>query len=138
LLTSAAQTTAAVWNSLVATVQYPLRVLYFDGPSWNGMGFWGGARGDDICSQLTNVPATFWLANLDQCYDLLNKKFNAFAIGVFLVAYIYVTLKTLSAVWYRYAVIKPLTREILHCLTESADWKVKGTRTPAPPGRSPQ
>lgn len=67
------------------SILWPLRILYFHGPSWGGWGFWEGRPPGDICSDLTHVPAHhFWHSadGAQECDALLERKFSAFCIGM--------------------------------------------------------
>ncbi len=77
----------------------PLKVLYFNGPFAFGFGFWEGKSGEDICCQLTGVDSTFWMRNQDACVDILDRKYNAFALtigaGIYLVSLLILVIKAL-------------------------------------------
>ncbi len=71
-------------------VGFPLKILYFNGPSALGFGFWEGKSGEDICSQLTNVDSAFWVIGEDHqsaCRDILDRRFNGFALAIGVVIY---------------------------------------------------
>ena len=71
-------------------IGFPLRILYFNGPSLAGLGFWEGRSGEDICSQLTNVDASFWIFGDDRkqaCLDIIDRKFYGFAVTMGTIIY---------------------------------------------------
>jgi len=67
----------------------PLMIVYMDGPSLWGYGFWLGRSNADICSALTHVDASFWSpghgANDLKCLQTIFHKVEAFIIFVQLV-----------------------------------------------------
>ena len=66
----------------------PLRKLYFGGPTVYGYGFWGGREPDEICAELTNVPARHWNEHPAECEELLDKQLRAFLIALETLAYL--------------------------------------------------
>jgi hypothetical protein len=92
----------------------PLKILYFEGPTILGVGFWEKLPKKDICSRLTGVSATFWdkLDSFQECTELVERKFDTFIVGAFTVAYIWFTYKLVSYLLFRLFVIKPVTNEI--------------------------
>jgi hypothetical protein len=57
--------------------------VYFLSPTLFGdIGGWNGRNASDICSALTNVQASFWDTNPDQCHELIQNRF----IGVLTLA----------------------------------------------------
>lgn len=63
-----------VWACLMASTAFlsPLRLVYFHGPQFRGVGFWEGADPAEICSQITDgVPASHWLGTGKQECDQL-------------------------------------------------------------------
>jgi hypothetical protein len=98
---------------------YPLQTLYFHGPTIMGhYGFWNGKSKEDICSQLTLMPAKTWLDfNLNkECNDLLEKKFHSFYISILFSLYIFILYNLFSYVWYRYFLWKPFIRDMKQIL----------------------
>lgn len=83
----------------------PLRRLYFDGPSLNGLGFYAGRLHTDICAELTKIDAFFWHQHPEECANLLDTNFNAFVVGTESVMYVLLILSLFqtvySLVWYR-------------------------------------
>lgn len=63
-----------------------LRALYFRGPSFNGWGFWEGTSPEDACAAATGLPARHFDDSTSHgpivCAELLDRKFDAFAICV--------------------------------------------------------
>ena len=74
-------------NCIWYCIGLPLKILYFNGPSIYGFGFWEGRSGEDICSQLTNVDSAFWKENPSVCVDILDKKFGSFALSLGILVY---------------------------------------------------
>lgn len=69
---------------------YPLKLLYFNGPSMWGIGFWEGKNYEEICSHLTNVQSSFWLHSFEKqemCLNIIEKKYNAFSISLLIIIY---------------------------------------------------
>lgn len=73
-------------------MDWPLRTLYFFGPSLYGVGFWEGRAPSEICAALTGVVAAVWErpAAALECVELIERKYYAFLISVVLVAVVYV------------------------------------------------
>ena len=59
-----------------------LLVLYHEGPTFYGYGFWGGASRSDICFSMTGVDAAFWDANPAACDEMFFKRFRSFELSV--------------------------------------------------------
>lgn len=78
----------------------PLKKLYFGGPLIYGYGFWGGKEQADMCSELTNVEAKFWLASpgREECSALLEKQFSAFLIAAETALYLWLVYRCLTFV----------------------------------------
>jgi hypothetical protein len=77
-----------------------------------GWGGWEGLPLEDICSQMTLVSASIWTQQLDNCKDLIERKFQTYLITVGSAAYLYLILKVFSYIWLRYFVLAPLLAEI--------------------------
>lgn len=99
---------------------YPIKSLYFMGPSISGWGGWGGINAVDICSQLTQVPSSHWLKNMEGCNDLLERKFSSFLILLACSFYVWMLYKFLCNVCYRYFIINPFITELKTILTPLA------------------
>lgn len=59
----------------------PLARLYLDGPT--KVGFWGGARPEDICAQLSNIKGSFWASSDEtqaECIDLIERHFSSWLV----------------------------------------------------------
>jgi hypothetical protein len=91
---------------------YPLKSLYFLGPSFSGVGGWGGTNAADICSQITQVPASHWINYSEVCSELLERKFSSFLVLFFCSAYLWTLYKILNYLWFRYFVFGPLIAEL--------------------------
>lgn len=94
---------------------YPLQILYFHGPALGSYGFWNGKAKEDICAQLTLMPAKAWSQSTGmdmECEILLEKKFHSFYISILFSMYIFTVYNLLSYVWYRYFLWKPFIKDI--------------------------
>jgi hypothetical protein len=94
----------------------PLRILYFRGPRIWGWGGWEGISFEDICAQLTLVPASVWKDQITNCTELLERKFSTFLVSVFGAAYFFTLYKVISYIYFRYFVLAPLITELKKCL----------------------
>jgi len=93
----------------------PLRSLYFNGPAIMGWGGWGGMPPEDVCSQLTHVPAAVWrmdAAHMMDCEQLLERKFNTFVVAAGAAAYALLLWKLLAFFWFKYFVLRPIIAEL--------------------------
>ena len=68
-------------------LEWPLLMLYLNGPCIYGYGFWGGITFESICSQLTSVPATHWILNPLMCSLLIQQRFNTFLVCCYISCY---------------------------------------------------
>lgn len=85
------------------------RQLYLRGPSIHSFGFWAGRQPEDICSALTNVPASHWAAHTIQCETLISNQISGLLLFVqFGVALVF-GYKYLSHLWRRYVLPEPTT-----------------------------
>jgi hypothetical protein len=73
---------------LYVVLEAPLMTLYFNGPQVGGYGFWEGLSYYEICAQLTGVGSHHWLQNGDECAGLVERKFAAFLVSCYFVAYL--------------------------------------------------
>jgi hypothetical protein len=97
----------------------PLRTLYFYGPSMWGFGGWAGLAPEDICSQMTTVPALTWrLYRMEDCMSLLETRFYTVTVTFWTLAYILLAYKILSILWFRFFVLGPIVYEIRNLLKE--------------------
>ncbi len=79
-------------QSIQHLLEYPLRILYFYGPSFSGYGFWEGLPKEEICSRLTSVDAAVWKMNIDimsACEILIERKINSMLIFFGFILYCY-------------------------------------------------
>lgn len=56
----------------------PMLQLYLFGPSI--LGFWEGQRAEDICNSMTNIPSRHWENNIEECFDLIYRRFNSYVV----------------------------------------------------------
>jgi hypothetical protein len=124
----AAQVTARVAELCLRAPQYvlhelysafvyaPLRRLYFQGPSLNGFGFWGGLPAPDCCTlALPGTSAVFWADHLHQCEVILDQRFIAFLTVVQFLVYVIYVHRIVSLLAYRYFILGPALRR-LECI----------------------
>lgn len=89
-----------VWNFF----GIPLKLLYFNGPCFMGIGFWQGKNEIDICSEITGISSSFWIQNKNQyeaCINLVEAKFNSFFISIIIIIYLVSILFTFKKCIYR-------------------------------------
>ena len=87
----------------------PLRALYFDGPDLYGHGFWGGRNPEDICAQLSSVPADTWKNRMsDECQSMLERKFRSFLICARFAVMICAIIKIWNFITLYYTMIRPM------------------------------
>jgi hypothetical protein len=77
-------TIARIYNSVIIQ---PLQRLYLFGPEFMQFGFWSGKTPSEICQSVTTYSESFWLANADQCEDIIEKKFLSFRVTVEVIVY---------------------------------------------------
>ena len=90
----------------------PLRRLYLQGPSFFGMGFWGGAALPDVCAQLSTVPAAFWAEHLGECEDVVTQHLQSFVVTVETTLVAWVAYRMCSAVCWHWTVVRPIVHEL--------------------------
>ena len=104
---------AQVFDICITT---PLRALFYKGPTW--FGGWQGKSHDDICAEMTSNSATFWRDHIDECRELLEKKFQSCLIMFQVVVYGYLLCTTvhslLRACVFRWTVTMPLERMLVN------------------------
>lgn len=75
------------------TIEYPLRTLYMNGPSFREYGFWEGRNATHICAQLVHeLEPEAWNEEISlqrRCDRLIERKFNAFYTMVVIGLYFY-------------------------------------------------
>lgn len=71
------------------TIEWPLRLLYFHGPSISAIGFWNGMSPEQICHVLTNskLPHDFWYRSEEDCYAMVERQYWSFLVSVLCVVY---------------------------------------------------
>lgn len=90
----------------------PLRTLYLNGPQVFGYGGWEGIVFEDICAQLTHVPASVWRQEFYNCEQLVERKFQTLLVTVSLLSYCLLLYKILSYLWFRFFIVGPILYEI--------------------------
>jgi hypothetical protein len=91
-------------------ITHPLHALYFDGPTT--LGFWGGAKREDICFSLTGTASSFWSTHPEQCAELVTQKFNAFSVVVLVLLYIFFLYRLVNILTFHVCCTQPVLREI--------------------------
>ena len=93
----------------------PLELLYT-----KGYPLWQGRPSADICSQLTNVEASFWAQpqNIETCDSLIQKRFNSFFITVGILLYFGAIGTIVGCQFFRWFVLRPLGSEIRRIMTK--------------------
>ena len=88
-----------IWSLL----KWPLETLYRKGPRL--LSFWEGLSDENICFELTNIDAVFWLSSVDAefaCEELILRKFEAFVISVYTVLLLYLAYTMFCVMVYEY------------------------------------
>ena len=77
----------------------PLQLLYLNGPTLYNVGFWNGKSNAAICSEMTgqNVDQFFWDTHPEDCQDMIDRRFQTFALNVQLILYAYTVLNVFLA-----------------------------------------
>lgn len=91
----------------------PLRALYFRGPTFQGWGFWGGARMDTICAALLpGSHAMFWLEHMGECEELVAQRFDAFQLSIQMFIYFFLLTRLIQAMLYHWLVVHPVLQRL--------------------------
>lgn len=97
----------------------PFRYVYIRGPQIKGVGFWQGINPEDICSTLSSVPASHWSKHTGECDSLIDRKVEAFFIGVMLmfcglalywVVHYYMYVKSMERIMSSTQLTQPVTK----------------------------
>ena len=87
---------------LYSFLERPLRLLYFDGPSYGNYGFWNGVSNAEICASLTKTNSMVWLTTSEtirECGFMVNKAFTSFYVLVTCLIYFYFLVTFLRGMW---------------------------------------
>lgn len=103
----------------------PLALIYLKGPRIMGFGMWSGMDAADICAELTGVSAIYWDKERDVCLSHIEKKFDAFVIGVSTLIVVALTYRICAWLWYLYVVEPVKMRRKLALLREHSDMVVR-------------
>lgn len=101
-------------------LRIPLERLYMHGPALSGWGFWEGKRIEDICAELTRVPADRWELMRIECEDLVRRQFKSFYVATTFSLYALMSYQVMSYVWFRYTVMNPIMHNVRMLLSEAA------------------
>lgn len=102
-------------NLLIAT---PVRILYLRGPSLSGFGFWEGKESEGICSQLSNVPASFWADHRTECETLIERKLDSIVVATSVSLYVGVVMVVGLYFGAWLFIVRPVTSEIRRMWTK--------------------
>lgn len=79
----------------------PIRKLYLEGPS--SWGFWAGRSESAVCGYLTQTDERLWLANMNECSDMIDRTVISYVITIEIVLWMFTVYLTLvamkSCVW---------------------------------------
>jgi hypothetical protein len=89
-----------------------LRAVFFQGPP--SLGFWGSQQLYDVCAALTSMDATFWKTHRLECFDLCERKFQAFYVMVRCALYVALLYYVVSSTLAYFFVIRPLQRMLMY------------------------
>jgi hypothetical protein len=100
-------------------IRKPLDTLYMHGPSLSGWGFWEGKRVEDICAEITNVPAATWELMRLECESMVQRRFQSFYVGVAFIMYALLAYHAVCYVWFRYTVMNPILHNVRMILRDA-------------------
>ena len=92
------------------TVSRPLINLYLLGPTQ--LGFWGGKSLPDMCAEISQAKASFWISNPEECTDLVQHKVGSFLVLTETLIYFGCLLAIVFALFYRYLILSPLVASL--------------------------
>jgi hypothetical protein len=87
----------------------PLRIFYFVGPVW------GAIPKEDICAQITRVPASRWLSSpemMKDCEELTEHRFHSWDAGLMTSVYFFVLTFVVLQFTCNCCFLRPLLREL--------------------------
>ena len=94
-----------------ALLKWPLKTLYRKGPRL--LHLWEGLGEENICYELTNVDALFWVSSEDSvlaCEELIGRKFEAFVVSVYAILFVYIAYTLFCMKLYEYVFLSGLSR----------------------------
>ena len=98
---------------VIDIIFFPLKILYFNGPYL--LGFHEGSEKETICASFTKVRSEFWSRSIDtmeECDILLQRKFNAFVIGVITLVSVVTIGCNLYMISLKHYLLRPLAAEL--------------------------
>jgi hypothetical protein len=98
----------------------PMAKFYLKGPRFFNLGMWGGMEPQDICAEITGVASSHWTKNYEDCYNIIQQRFDAVMIGAWLVFLIFVVYKTCDFMWYTYVTLPAAERKEVRLLQVKA------------------
>ena len=72
----------------------PLYMFFLNGPKV--LGGWYGQQEEDICAELTSIPANMWSTLDAECNDLVLRHFNAYLVTAQMIVYM-VTISRITS-----------------------------------------
>lgn len=94
-----------------ALLKWPLKTLYRKGPRL--LYLWEGLGEENICYEMTNVDALFWVSSEDSmlaCEELIRRKFEAFVVSVYAILFVYIAYTLFCMKLYEYVFLSGLSR----------------------------
>ena len=67
-------------------VVVPLYTFFLRGPRL--LGCWYGLPNEEVCAELTSIPASVWTTLESECQDLIDRHFNSYFVTFQMIAYI--------------------------------------------------
>ena len=90
-------------------LKWPLKTLYKKGPRL--LYLWEGLSEENICYELTNIDALFWLTSEDSvfaCDELIRRKFEAFVVSFYGLLLAYLAYTFFCIKFYEYVLVSRL------------------------------
>ena len=94
----------------------PVRRLYLLGPDLFG---WNGKTKSQICTIITNTPEYIWDNNLQECDNLIEKKFTSIFVIMETVFYLLLLYQIFSSLTNYFFFYRPIINRLHRLLDES-------------------
>lgn len=108
---------APIYDALYWPVFYPLKLLYFFGPTLYGLGFWGGTPPLEICAALSNhrgeLSALFADERNGLCDEMLETEFSKFSVMSAVLLYYGTVAVAVRCAWRSF--VQHRNDDRLHC-----------------------
>lgn len=85
-----------------------LSILFLQGPSLAGIGFWKGSRPEDICKSIGLSTSRHWSQHKDACVDMIYIEFNSFIVSLHVICMLIITWYVLHYIHYYNTHILPM------------------------------